>query len=572
MCGIVGTTEKGWASAEMLKRVRHRGPDDMRRALYGDFELGFARLAITGQEQTADIIHRDGDWLLFNGELFGYPKEQYKTDTEYLFHVLQQHQLLWEDLNVQGVRYLPELHGQYAFAYWNNKKQLLTLCRDFFGERPLYFYQNENTKHIYFSSESKALLPFLEVAAVEYSDIDFLETQVFDVAGMPALKGGLPLSSMVPGIATVPANHCVVFKKTDNGFSFRGAFEQLKKWNNPQTTANVGDLLYNAIVERSDHGNHEIGAYLSGGLDSALICCIARPKHVFTCAFNTSIGKREYAFAAKVAKRIGAVHHVVKPEITREAVARTVYYTDGPLATQSPIADFALAAEASKYVKAVLTGQGADELFCGYFRDLLFYEDMLFRSKYARYQPLMDYYHGGVANIEMNLGERVMWASAFLHLIKRGGDVIPPWALCAAYGLAKNAISVLQFVTQMEIAFTLPSLVQMNDRAAGCAGIEARAPFLDDEVYQGALGLPDEQKIHFDGKNFITKRAIRDIARGIVPDDIIDCEEKVGLHVPLQGLFPVATDRRGDYSRAGYAQFCQDTWRTIVENKGALHV
>ena len=565
MCAIVGTTRSHVTALEMLQAVKHRGPDSRAYNSFGDFHLGFARLAITGHTQEADIYNQDGDWLLFNGEIFGYPREQFKTDTEYLFSLLRN----WyrPDLGMAPYPPFPPLHGQYAFAYFNAQYQTLFLGRDFFGERPLYYHINSVSQELSFASEAKALIPLVKNPHVDYEDIGFLETRSLDLSDLPDLSYGICSGSNVTGISAVPANHILQFKKRAGGWVPNG-FQRISrsKWHVPVSSQSIGDLLYNAVVERSDHGNHEIGAYLSGGLDSALICCIARPKHVYTCVFDTDIGKREYEFASKIARRIGAVHHVVKPVVTAEAVAHTVYYTDGPLATQSPVADFALAAEASKHVKAVLTGQGADELFCGYFRDLLFYNDMLLRQRYPRYWPLMDYYHGGARELKDDTRSGLL-SSAFLHLLARGP--IPKWASDVGKHLAMTSGSICAFITQMEVAFTLPSLVTMNDRATGAAGIEARSPFLDDELYTGALALPDDQKISFNGRQWVTKRAIRDIARGIVPDDIIDCEEKVGLHVPMTGLFQFTYgDLRGAYSRADYSDFCKDVWRRVVENNG----
>jgi len=555
MCGIVGTTKRGVIKT-MLERVQHRGPDGSitHEGVIG-FDLGFARLSITGKDQKATIMQQDGDWLLFNGEIFGYPPE-FDTDTEYLFSILRKCNI-WDSVNRL------HLHGQYAFAFWNNRQNRLVLGRDFFGERPLYYYQDDTD--FYFASETKALLPFIKDHEVDYTNIGFLETCVMDLANAPNSSPDFQNGSMVRNVKQVPANHVLVFTRTSAGMGSPRAIEIHSKWQPALGPGSISDLVYNSIVERSDHGNQAVGAYLSGGLDSALICCIARPKHVFTCVFDTPMGKREYEFAAKVAKRIGAVHHVVRPQVTREAVAQTVYYTDGPQATLSPVADFALAKEAAKYVKAVLTGQGADELFCGYFRDLLFYTDMMVRLRYKQYGPLMDHYHGGsILSPNLKWDYEIMSAS-FLHLLARGP--IPDSIKQISQALALSSFSPLQFAIRMEIAFTLPSLVQMNDRAAAHAGIESRSPFLDDELYQAAIHLPDEQRITFNGQRWVTKRALRDLARGIVPDEIIDCEEKTGLFVPMGELFPVdPSNLRGEFSRSGYADFCQNTWRVIVES------
>ena len=559
MCGIAGTTISNKIQ-HLLRLVAHRGPDSqvIKETISG-FNLGFARLAITGKGRKATILEQDGDWLLFNGEIFGYPAEEYETDTQYLFHVLKN----WRS---RTNRDFPFIHGQYAFAFWDSGVNKLILGRDFFGERPLYYCQQ--TTDFSFASEVKALLPVLDSPKACYSDVlSFLETEVLDTEGIVPFSQVNHSSSMVQGIYQVPPNTFLVFSKVGNIFSKPTRICVHPKWHLTANTfpkLSVSDMLYNSIIERADHGNKEIGAYLSGGLDSALICCVARPKHVFTCVFDTPIGRREYELASMVAKRIGAVHHIVKPEITREAVARTVYALDGPQATMSPVASFALAKEAAKYVKVVLTGQGADELFCGYFRDLLFYNDMTLRTRYRRYNPLMDYYHGGTAVGQGEQFPRQIWAESFLHLLARGE--ISANIRNYAHTLSACSASPLEFAIKMEIAFTLPSLVQLDDRAAAHAGIESRSPFLDDELYQAAIGMTDEQRIAFVDGRWITKRALRDIARGIVPDDIIDCEEKTGLHVPLEHLFTNKPSLRGTYSRTGYAEFCQNTWRDIVEN------
>jgi asparagine synthetase B (glutamine-hydrolysing) len=119
----------------------------------------------------------------------------------------------------------------------------------------------------------------------------------------------------------------------------------------------------------------------------------------------------------------------------------------------------------------------------------------------------------------------------------------------------------------MELLFTLPSLIQMNDRSAAHAGIESRSPFLDFEVYRHSMSLKDCDKIAFNSvdNSFITKKVLREIARGIVPDCIIDCREKVGLHVPMEKLFKGNGSGRGKFDRSEYAKYSQSIWEEVVE-------
>ena len=550
MCGIAGTTKRN-IIGNMHALIAHRGPDDQIRLNGDPWDVAYSVLQITSARHGKPrIIQENGAWLLFSGELFGYPEERYKDDVHFLFDLLQD----WNP-NKHLV-----LAGQFAFAYWRHDRQLLILGRDPFGERPLYY--SIKGRHFSFASESKALLPTLKNPKVSYDRsgvVNFLET---DVCGLDIN------TSMIQGVKQVPQNSVMVFRRKATSWLQTQKFSVMAPRGAPckSTPDDVGDALYRAIQERSHHGDKEVGVYLSGGLDSALISMICRPKHVFTCVFDTDIGKREAKYASSIAKRIGATHHIVKPKMSLEAIQDAVYYMDGPQGTMSPVAAFALAKEASKHVKVVLTGQGADEMFCGYFRDLLFYADMQMRGKYPRYAPLINYYNKQDNDYRYF---QDMAVARFLRLLNRSPDgKIPKRVWDVAIAEYERSSSFLSFVSEMELLFTLPTLVQMDDRAAAHVGIESRSPFLDEEVYYHADRLSDHHKISLSEKGYVTKKVLRDIARGLVPDCVVDEVEKTGLYAPMSTLFG-AVGARGKFDRQAYALYCKGHWEDFVKGAGS---
>lgn len=569
MSGICGAWGKGDIE-EMTRILAHRGPDDMGFYLERSLSLGVARLAVvdlTGGHQplsNEDQTH----WTLLDGEVFNYEelREELKklghhfrtgTDTEVVVHA-------WEEW---GPECLPRFNGQFALAVWDGKK--LHLVRDRLGEKPLYYYHRAG--RFLFASEIKSLLTQID-SGPKFTD----EFRDFEAA--------FPPDTLFADIKELPPAHRLSF----NGHEL----ELTRWWEIPAFDGPYGPakeyvdelrfLLEDAVAQRLK-GDVPVGAFLSGGIDSAVIACLAKPEHVFTVSFREA-GEAydELAEARLVAERIKSRLHVVRPEAKSlsELLPKIIWHLDQPVASTSSLAMFMMCEAASKKVKAVLVGQGADELFGGHVRYLLMLaEDRIGHSPALRhYLPLARYFWS-----EQMFNDP---PDRYYKLINRGPG-IDKKCLAGVQELFRRQVNLIDQMGYVDLHLALPTVLTMDDRATAAYGIENRNPFLDHRVVEFAFKLPPQLKV--DG--FLGKVIIRQAMRGIVPDPILDRREKKGLAVPigpwlkkearrwaevrikrfrarheadfLNAAWDVAGDR-GEFDRKEYMRLCLELWFEVM--------
>ena len=323
-----------------------------------------------------------------------------------------------------------------------------------------------------------------------------------------------------------------------------------------------------------------VGLFLSGGLDSSLLAALAKPEKVFTCRVPYGDAYDESVHAEAMAQAIGAeqVSVTLSPEDFRREYPRVIWHLDQPIATTSSAAEFALARIAREHVKVVLGGQGSDEAFGGYVRHVFLAEEQrLAASELLRnYHPMARLFWG--ADVFSDPADR------YYALIKRGAG---------ADGVAERVRRIFRrggsLVDKMgatDFALTFPSLILMNDRAAASYGLENRTPFLDHRVVELAFRLPQPAKI----RGLTTKAIVRRVARGLVPDSIVDRPDKKGLGVPVdrwlrnelkpwadelsagldrRGISFAPGADRGDFDRTLFTRVSLELWfRTFIDGTG----
>ncbi|HOK53398.1 MAG TPA: asparagine synthase B [Armatimonadota bacterium] len=332
IAGVYGVADPGTILDTMIERLKHRGPDDCGTYCCGEAALGHTRLSIldvAGGKQP--IFNEDSSaCIVFNGKIYNYQKlrEQLSnrhrfitnTDTEVILH-------LFEDVGEECVRHLD---GMFSFAIYDDKRGLM-LARDPLGIKPLYIAQDGDS--LYFASEMKALM------------------------------------DVVPDFDEFPAGHCYITGNGRNKY-----FSMPKGCSIPMTAdeARVGirNYLEKAVVKRL-MSDVPIGVFLSGGLDSSIIAAIAvkhKPGiHTFSVGMEDSEDRK---YALMVSDYLGTEHHekVYTLDDMLNALPDVIYYLESYDAAlvRSAVPNYFLAKLASQYVKVVLSGEGADELFSGY--------------------------------------------------------------------------------------------------------------------------------------------------------------------------------------------------------------
>ncbi|MBL8673217.1 MAG: asparagine synthase (glutamine-hydrolyzing) [Alphaproteobacteria bacterium] len=565
MCGIAGAVSLSGAPIERLDRrcrvmsglIAHRGPDGEGAwtSARDDAGLVHRRLAIIDLSPggAQPMQGPSGTVIAYNGEIYNHVELRRELAGRWQFRTESDTEVILAAYDRWGEDCVERLRGMFAFALWDERARTLFAARDRFGIKPLYYARNGCV--FSFASEAKALLPFLDAietapaALAEYLTFQFAISQATLFRGIDALLPGHVL--VVRDGAVTTRRYWDVTFAPDRGRDPRAVEERLR--------ALLDDSL--ALHLRADV---PIGAHVSGGLDSSLIALLASragPPGLlgFHGRFPGHPAHDESAYARAAAAAAGATLHVadiVAADFSAR-IGAVIHHLDFPVAGPGSFAQYMVAATAAKHRKAILAGQGGDELFGGYARYLAAYLE----------QGLKDAIHGSagaggisLASVLPNLGAlreytpllQALWRDGlfedaearYLRLIDRSGDMADAidWqaldkgvaieAYRAAFrsGTGAGAPSLLDRMTRFDLNYALPALLHVEDRMGMAHGIESRVPFLDHPLVEFLATVPAE--IKFPGGRL--KHLLRSAYRDVLPASIAGRRDKMGFPVPLQ--------------------------------------
>lgn len=517
MCGVAALWGHGdiWRMTESLK---HRGPDGEGFFKEGDISLGIKRLAvidiINGRQP---IFNEDGSVVVvFNGEIFNYKEIKTdliskghifstETDTEVLVHAYEEY----------GTECLNIFNGMFAFILLDKKKKIFFTARDRMGEKPLYYYKDN--ERLVIASEIKAIRK--EVSAeIEIDDTFF------------SLESSFPSETIYKGIKSLEPGHFMIYNGSDLKIEKYWDFPEYNPGNQKESyyVEKLRFLLEDSVRIRL-RSDVPVGVFLSGGIDSSIIASIANPEKVFSCRYPYGAKYDEIHYAKSVAQNIGAEHIIITP--TSEDFATyfksIISSLDEPVATASPFSAYMLAKKiASTEVKVILSGEGADEIFGGYTRYMLMAlsRNEFFNSPYIKnYRELATYFYDNKSNDDLE---------NYFLLTNRNlenGKRLKKY-LSDIFSQNRPLIDLLG-ISDFKLLF--PSLINMVDRCTSAFGLESRCPFLDYRILEFGFNLPPELKI----KEFTTKYILREAVRGIVPDEVLNRKDKKGLVSPVNIWF-----------------------------------
>jgi asparagine synthase (glutamine-hydrolysing) len=536
MCGIAGQycpdgrAPDGALLAAMGARLAHRGPDGEGAHIHGNAGLVHRRLAIIdlSEEGLQPMANEDGSlWIVFNGEIYNYLELRDEliakghrfhshSDTEVILHAYEE----W------GGECLTHFNGMWGFAILDEKKNELFCARDRFGIKPFYYTVIDGSFH--FASEIKALLahPGAGLTPDDTALGTYLAWGVLDHSERTMFEGILQLK---------PA-HAVRVTRA-------GVQEPFRYWDvtvNPCVRSDVPDetvarelreKLMDAtrIHLRSDVA---VGTCLSGGIDSSTLTALIN--NIIRLEAPLSVGSRQKTFSVvfsdkrfdesgyidEIVAATGVDAHRTEPSPGQlwDDIDRLVYMQDEPFGSLAIYAQYCVMRLAKENVKVVLDGQGADELLGGY---------LAYQGSYLR--GLVCSFRWGTAVCEAAGSlkhHRAFFRSAFGQLFVRRGRrgllavTVPP---LDRYG------GSLDTILSRELGSTnLPALLHYEDRNAMAFSIESRVPYLDYRFVEYVASLPLHQKI----RNGVTKIALRNAIRGLVPESIRCRMDKMGFVTP----------------------------------------
>jgi asparagine synthase (glutamine-hydrolysing) len=562
MCGItgifafnlIGKLHKVNVTAATMALER-RGPDFQDIYLEEWVALGHRRLSIIDTRDIANQPMWDESkryCIVFNGEIFNY-KELRKylegkgvgffsdSDTEVLLK-------LWIN---EKEKALNKLNGFFAFCIYDRQEKTMFLARDRFGVKPL-LYQFDDDKFV-FGSEMKSIVAYGMEKTIDYSSL-YLYLQLNYIPGPDSIFAGvkklLPGHYMIVGKGSLAINEYYSIPNGPSGIPYHEAKEKLKS------------LLEESVRKRLV-ADVPLGAFLSGGIDSSVVCALAvkhKPDlHTFSIGYRDEKFFDETDYANLVARKLKTRHTVFS--LTNadlySHLTSILDYTDEPFADSSAIAVNILSMETRKHATVALSGDGADEMLGGYNKHEAFYRMMhpgspenfaLMFAPLARLFPQSR--NSGLANKMRQLMR-----------YREGKNMSQPdrywrWATLADKDQAMNLLHpdlrtnfwLKDYVARRkDILSTVPDNAAMNDifrtdmrlvlpgdmltkvdLMSMAHGLEIRTPFLDFEVVNFLFSLPDDFKIN---KN-IRKRILQDAFREMLPDRLYNRPKK-GFEVPM---------------------------------------
>ena len=550
MCGIAGFISKNHSYnkesivAEMLKKIKHRGPDQTGIGLFDDMALGMVRLNIIDCENH-DIPYRDINNLytiVYNGEIYNHKQIRSTFSSQYNFQTNSDAETALVSYMCDGVKSFDNFNGMFAFAIYDKNKRQTIIVRDKIGEKPLYYTHGKD--FFAFASEIKALL---DLTPSVYND-DAISYKAYEfTVGKETLFQNI--YALEPGEYLIVNNDNTVSKHTywkiwDNLIEIED--------NEPKIINQLAELLEDSILLRTKNSAHQYGTFVSGGVDSAIVACIAKPDYIYTAHYDYD-DFDELEYAQLVAKQINKKLVIVKPEKqdfinSRKEIA---WYLDSPCTWTSFTLWELVKKAASENVRVILSGDGADEMFGGYHRYHLLHHDEQIHQLEAmqKYSYMINRYYGSPVerysklinrceNIYNEQVNQYLYESLNFYFQKINADVI-------------HLMGLTDFYTTMQV------LLQMADRINMAHHIENRSPFLDYRLVQFAFSIPSKYKI----KNGITKWLLKEVSKKFIPKEIPERIDKRGFSAPINKWFK--WEQQGKYNRSAYRDMVFDDWKNI---------
>ncbi|MBW7876241.1 MAG: asparagine synthase (glutamine-hydrolyzing) [Candidatus Cloacimonetes bacterium] len=557
MCGIAGYISLCGESDQqielivnsMLDRIQHRGPNQRGIYTHRNAAIGMNRLSIIDREVHQIPYRNQGRskaFLVYNGEIYNHQDIRASLPESIVYQTRSDAETCLYSMLHSGPEGLQHLNGMYAFAYWDTDTRQIIIARDKTGEKPVYYFRNQ--QFIAFCSELKGLVglvAFKEKQSLCYDSYEFCFGSETLLESVLMIEPGEYLQVSEDGdLKTVDywkAWSTSVFMKDDESF--------IEK--------ELTDLIVDSIELRTRNLAHSYACFTSGGVDSALIACIAKPNRLYYCHYDLGKAFDEMDYAKLIARKVGVDLTVIEP--SKEDFERTRPYIAWHLDTPCTWTSFSIwmiLENLHPEIKVIMSGEGADEMFGGYHRYHLLHHDEQIHKLQAleEYKFLINRYYGRPEERYARLINRCdnrydkRTAEFVLSLVEKyfalsGDDVI-------------HAMGLHDFYTTMQV------LLQMSDRMCMAFSIENRSPYLDHRLVQFAYQMPSHYKIR-DGK---TKWILKRIAEKFVPVEIAQRIDKRGFSAPVNIWY--GWDKAGQYNRSIYRDMVYGDWQnTLLKGK-----
>jgi asparagine synthase (glutamine-hydrolysing) len=561
MCGICG--QYNFLSGESADRAAieratakmvHRGPDDDGFYYSGPLGFGFRRLSIIdlqkGHQPMPDPEGRV--WVMLNGEIYNFPEVRKELESlGHAFRTTSDTEVIVGGYNEWGLDVLDHLNGMFGLAIWDDAQKMLVLARDRMGIKPLYYSLDE--KGLFFGSEIRAILAGKN-ATVDPDPVAlglFLQYR-YTPSPLTAFRG---IRKLAPGTRLIVRDGAA---RVDRWWLYRAT--PLEPMPSPEEAAAELLELYKRAVKRQLISDVPLGVLLSGGVDSALLLALmnlyGREWKSFTIGFGSGFANDELRYAAETAKLMMSPNTRVeldraKFEMTMPTIIRAL---EEPVAASSIVPMYHVCKRAREDVKVILVGQGPDELFGGYKRHLGIYYGSYWRSipawvrgpasavlsRIPRKEAITPALY--CLDIESRIKRyqnvfSIIPAETLTGLFKEGllpdgasDEILSCWADLEQMMEGTDELGGFQF---LEIRSSLPDeLLMYGDKLSMAHGLEARVPFLDQEVVEYVERLSASYKIRGLRRKWLHRR----VAESYLPAAVTE-RRKLGFETPVDQWF-----------------------------------
>lgn len=535
MCGIVGFCSNKFYKENlklMLTSISHRGPDDEGIYNHKNVWLGHRRLSILDLSSLGHqpMISRDERYIItYNGEVYNFKKiKEDLINKGYEFNSNTDTEVILNAFIEWGIDSFKKLDGMFAFVIYDKKKEELYGIRDRYGIKPFYYITNSDG--FFFSSEMKAFTysNILKKREINFEVLDLYLTLRYVPGNKTMLKG---VNKLMPG-------HFLKYSK--NSFENKKYASSNLEEKNGSNLVSKFDKKFSNAISKQMVSDVEVGAFLSGGLDSSYIVSKASKiskgqLKTFSAGFKRD---SELPFAQKVSDKFNTTHKdFTLTSFHLDELKKIIWYLDEPIGDAAVIPTYKLSSMASKDVKVVLSGEGADEFLGGYkkYKTLLFLNKFRWIGKYLyffipenkiQFQRLKLFMKAKNFNLAYFESTGVFSSTEKKNLLKRK--------------LKNNSLNIfkenvnLNDMLMFDINnWLVDDLFLKNDKMTMAHSLESRVPFLDNDFIDFVSSLPLKLKIKGNEEKIILRRNLEKV----LPE--ISKREKHGFNVPTEDLLEI---------------------------------
>ncbi|MCD4650936.1 MAG: asparagine synthase (glutamine-hydrolyzing) [Candidatus Cloacimonetes bacterium] len=549
MCGIAGLVNLNNAPADetvvnqLLRLMKHRGPDDEGVFVENNICLGHVRLSILDLSSAGHqpMFSTCGRYvLIFNGEIYNYRELRVELASTYEFRTQTDTEVILAAYLHWGKDCLNHFNGMWAFAIYDRQSRTLFAARDRFGIKPFYYYQDEEL--LLFASEPAALAEILKSIYNKFQGVN--RRAVFDY--LVSRRTHHTKETFFAGIKRLKQGHILTVSENN---------VQISCWYKLEEHVNKRALSHQELAETFCSGvelrlrsDVPVGISLSGGMDSGAITGMVvkglqlSGYQTFSAVYQSGQRGDETEYIELYRDYIDKMHYV-SPNCDSflEDIQRFIETQQEPVPTTSPYADFRVVELASKNITVILSGQGGDEVFAGYDSFYSFYyKELLLQGQWGLLAREFGAYFRQYRDLKplVNLAYYLSpdrLKNSIKHITKPyvNADFLQEFN---ADNAAVHHLWGSKSVLNARIRFLEDSFqhyLMWGDRNQMRFSLEGRYPFLDNRLVESALGLPSHQLVRDGIRRYLFKKAVRDV----VPPTIIQRKDKMGYETPESEWF-----------------------------------